>query len=194
MLVIMTDPTADAQVFVDAWKGEKVDWDRAFGKFNAAVDWPSAAFYKELMELYPDAKVIHTTRDPEAWYKSVSNPVMPATAAVNDPNSPAHIVRGQKMVIEVVWEGELGGKFSDKEATIQLFKDHDEEVKKHVPADKLLIFETGVDGWDKLCAFLGKEVPDTPWPHVNKTSDFQNNVLKMRGGQQPAGLSPAKQD
>ncbi|KAM3578426.1 hypothetical protein VKS41_009171 [Umbelopsis sp. WA50703] len=56
-----------------------------------------------------------------------------------------------------------------------MFKDH-EEVKRTVPADKLLIFETGVDGWDKLCSFLGKEKPDMPWPHINTRQDFDQLI------------------
>jgi hypothetical protein len=194
MVVIMTDPTSDSQVFIDAWKGEKVDWNRAFAKFNAALDWPSSTFYKQLMELYPDAKVIHTTRNPEKWYESVKNTIMPATTLENRPGMPAHVANGQRMAREVIWEGELGGMFADKEATIQMFKDHDEEVKNYVPADKLLMFETGVDGWEKLCAFLGKEVPNAPWPHVNKTEDFKTNVLRMREGQKIENITAVKSD
>jgi hypothetical protein len=35
--------------------------------FEATCDFPSAVYYKEQMEAYPNAKVILTKRDPEKW-------------------------------------------------------------------------------------------------------------------------------
>lgn len=34
---------------------------------------PSTLFIPELVELFPDAKVVLNTRDPEKWYASISN-------------------------------------------------------------------------------------------------------------------------
>jgi hypothetical protein len=69
---------------------------------------------------------------------------------------------------------------------IRLFKEHEEEVKRTVPADRLLIFETGVDGWNKLRNFLGKEVPNKPWPHVNKRETFATSVEQVSNGKRPS--------
>jgi hypothetical protein len=33
--------------------------------YDATVDWPAAPFYEEMMERYPNGKVILTLRDPE---------------------------------------------------------------------------------------------------------------------------------
>lgn len=41
-----------------------------------------------------------------------------------------------------------------------------------VPPERLLVFEPK-DGWEPLCKFLGKPVPDQPFPHVNDTEQFQ---------------------
>ncbi|KAH8554487.1 P-loop containing nucleoside triphosphate hydrolase protein [Umbelopsis sp. PMI_123] len=193
MVVIMTDLSSDCDVFVEAWDGKDVDWNRAFGKFNAAVDWPAAAFYKQLMEVYPDAKVIHTTRDPEKWYTSVMNTIMAVNSLEGQADVPPQMLQRQKMVRHIIFDGELKGS-RDKETCVQMFKDHDEEVKRHVPADRLLWFETGVDGWDKLCSFLGKEVPNTPWPHVNKSEEFHTRVQKLSQGAPMDDLSPVKRD
>jgi hypothetical protein len=93
------------------------------------------------------------------------------------------------MAKQVIWDGELAGE-KDKETMVRKFKEHDEEVKNYVPAERLLWFETGVDGWEKLCAFLGKDVPDIPWPHVNKTEDFKARLSKLDSGAPVSDLSP----
>src|SRR3954470_9390346 len=47
----------------------KADWDAIFEGYLSAVDWPTATFYAELAERYPDAKVILTERDRESCFK-----------------------------------------------------------------------------------------------------------------------------
>ncbi|MEO1029694.1 MAG: sulfotransferase family protein [Pseudomonadota bacterium] len=56
-------------------QGERVDWDEVFEGFEASVDFPSSTYYTELLEKYPEAKVILTVRDPDKWYVSASNTI-----------------------------------------------------------------------------------------------------------------------
>ena len=58
--------------FKKAEKGEEVNWNELFNGYKAAVDYPVARYYKQITEFYPEAKVIHTLRDPEEWYESAS--------------------------------------------------------------------------------------------------------------------------
>src|SRR5689334_20661567 len=51
-------------------RGGSVDWEALFDGFVAAVDWPVAAFWSELAAVYPEAIILHSERDPEAWWKS----------------------------------------------------------------------------------------------------------------------------
>lgn len=39
--------------------------------FVACTDMPPLDFVPELMDIYPDAKVVVTTRDPEKWLESI---------------------------------------------------------------------------------------------------------------------------
>lgn len=39
--------------------------------FVGITDSPASMFIPELLEIYPDAKVVLNTRDPERWYKSM---------------------------------------------------------------------------------------------------------------------------
>jgi hypothetical protein len=46
--------------------------------------------------------------------------------------------------------------------------DHVEHVKATVPKDQLLIMNiTEGDGWAPLCKFLGRPIPDVPFPKLN---------------------------
>ena len=62
----------------DYWKralaGES-PWDEVLAGFESTVDWPGGYFYKELMEKYPNAKVLLSWRDPERWAKSMKDTV-----------------------------------------------------------------------------------------------------------------------
>src|SRR5215211_8288973 len=62
---------------VELWRaathGKPLDWEQIFGGYRATVDWPACTFYGELMERYPDAKVLLSVRDPEQWYESTRN-------------------------------------------------------------------------------------------------------------------------
>ena len=48
-----------------------MDWDLLFRDFHSTVDWPSARWWREIAAHYPEAKVLLSVRDPEAWYKSM---------------------------------------------------------------------------------------------------------------------------
>ena len=70
----------DALMWMDALKAKydgegkpftREDWDQLLGNAQAVCDWPSIAFAKELIEAYPEAKVVLTTRDPERWLESI---------------------------------------------------------------------------------------------------------------------------
>ena len=59
----------------------------------------------------------------------------------------------------------------DRAHAIAVFNAYEAEVKASVPADRLLVFQAA-DGWEPLCRFLGKPVPDTPYPRTNSKEDF----------------------
>jgi len=153
--------------------GEPVDWKQIFGSYQAAVDWPTAAFYKELMEVYPEAKVLLTIRDPEKWYESTKHTIY----TMLDAPDPSPMLR---MATKLVWEQTFDGKFDDHRYAMEVFKRHNEEVKKHVPPERLLVYEVK-DGWKPLCEFLGVEVPEEKsFPHLNDTEAFKEMVQQRR--------------
>ncbi|HXZ69020.1 MAG TPA: sulfotransferase, partial [Alphaproteobacteria bacterium] len=73
MLEVIRDQTA-VQQWIDATEG-KIDWEEIFKGFTATVDWPGAHFWRELIGYYPDAKVLLTVRDSEAWFASTQRTI-----------------------------------------------------------------------------------------------------------------------
>ena len=53
---------------------------------------------------------------------------------------------------------------------------HNEQVKRVVPAERLLVWEV-TDGWEPLCEFLEVDVPETPFPHANDRDTFLERVV-----------------
>jgi hypothetical protein len=58
------------------------------------------------------------------------------------------------------------GDLYNKTALKQGFLDHYAHVKAVVPPENLLEFNS-VDGWEPLCKFFGKEIPEEPYPRIN---------------------------
>jgi hypothetical protein len=149
-----------------ARNGTLADWELILQGYNSTTDWPACNFYEVYMRAYPDAKVILTTRDPEKWYESVSTTIYRIDQQPTD-GMDALMVRWLAFVTGLVWEDTFGGRFEDKAHALSVYNQHTENVKRNVPADKLLVFDVK-DGWEPLCKFLGVPVPvDTPFPHLN---------------------------
>ena len=130
-------------LWLEAERGEPVDWQALVEGYRATVDWPGCRFYRPLMEAFPEAKVILTVRDPESWYDSVSATIHNRPAG-REPR-PDDDIRTQ-MVRAVVWDGSLEGRFDDRMAAIDIFRRHIEEVKHTVPVDRLLVSKHARDG------------------------------------------------
>jgi hypothetical protein len=167
----------DARTWDAAARGEPVDWDRLFAGYRATVDVPGCMFYRELLTKFPDAKIILTVRDPERWYDSARQTIyfarnaFPRWAAVLSPRM--HVF--QRMIGRL-WDRVFGGRFEDRAFAIDAFNRHNEQVRRDVPADRLLVYEIS-QGWEPLCAFLGVPVPKgKPFPHLNDAAEFRARI------------------
>ena len=190
MKVFYENPDLNPDDFYEAYKHrDQADWDKIYENFDAAVDWPTVTFYKDLLLRYPEAKVLLTVRSAESWYKSAKNTIHKASMA--SMNAPAdHPVARLRNMSSVVLDGLIANEelFSDEEKIKQIYLDHIEDVKKNVPAQQLLIMELG-EGWTRLCNFLGKEIPNEPYPNSNSTEAFEKvfESFKNKPNENPFG-------
>lgn len=164
----------------DTWRrlaegAEEPDWPTIFEGYNATISWPACFFYKELIEAYPDAKFILTTRDPERWAESVVR----TSKVIATVRKARFIPRARKMtaLMDALMVPVLGGIPPEKERAILAFEQHNAAVKEYIPPEKLLAYEVK-EGWEPLCGFLDQPVPGASFPYENQGEGFVRQALQ----------------
>ncbi|WP_309238230.1 sulfotransferase family protein [Actinoplanes aureus] len=184
MLDVMSDHRRVRQ-WLDIARGAEPDWDRVFDGYRSAVDWPVAAYWRELADAYPDAKLVLTVRDPDSWYDSVRKTIF--KIRIDPPRGPARI--GARvaealspdlraflaMTRETVEQPLFDDRLADRAYMTSAFTRHIEQVRAAFPAGRLLTFQAA-DGWAPLCEFLGTPVPGRPFPRDNSSADFRRTT------------------
>lgn len=178
MVEVFMNPQS-VPLWIDAGNG-KPDWDAIFDGYEAMVDHPGCAYFEELMAFYPDAKVLHTVRDPDKWFDSTQ-------ATIFNPDRPLPAEGPMREFFDHLRRF-YGGDMNDRAFMTDFFRRQTERVVATVPKERLLVFEVA-QGWGPLCAFLGLPVPETPYPRENSTEQFQARSAAMAGrGMDPAAL------
>ncbi|HWD11436.1 MAG TPA: sulfotransferase [Solirubrobacteraceae bacterium] len=161
-------------------------WEQLFAGHNCTVDWPGGYFYEELMDAYPDAKVLLSVRDPEAWERSFRETIwtmshgrslMPLLAHARAEVDP-RFRRYLELVDRMFWgpQGTFAAGHAEPARLIEQMLAHHERVKRSVAPERLLVWEVG-EGWEPLCEFLDVPVPAEPLPHANDRGEFVERVI-----------------
>ena len=159
----------DVGVWRRAVDGDLPDWPVFLADYSAAVDWPVAAFWRELSDAFPDAPVLLSTRrDADAWWKSASETIFTVGRRAT-PEGPG---ADQLGMVHALFAQRFTPDWQDEAAAKAAYEAHNATVRATIPAARLVDWQPG-DGWDPLCAALGVPVPDAPFPHANSTADFR---------------------
>jgi hypothetical protein len=142
---------------------EPADWDRLFEGYQSCVDWPSAFYWRELIAVYPHAKVLLTYRSPESWWESFERTILAGIKTISDRDS---------VVVTLIAEQVFGGRPDDRAHAIAVYRANVEAVPETVPPGRLLIHRLG-DGWPMLCAHLGVAPPAAPYPLRNTAEELR---------------------
>jgi hypothetical protein len=147
-------------------KGAAPEWTQLLDGYHSCIDWPSAHYWQELMQCYPQAKVILTYRSPESWWSSFEKTILPRIRHSEDKES-----LGYRLIHQEVFDG----RPEDREHAISVYEANVKLVKETVSAERLLVHELG-DGWEPLCAHLGLPVPEQSYPNRNSAAQFQDRT------------------
>ena len=150
--------------------GESVDWDEVLKGYNSAVDWPSAHYWRELADFYPEANVILSVRPAERWWASFEGTIAKVLERREDIDDP-HIHAIAAMGYAIIGEQTFNGAMADKEAALAAFDKRIDDVRAALPSERLLVFDVA-QGWAPFCAFLDRPVPDGDFPRSNAYDEF----------------------
>lgn len=174
---VLGDPEKHLHHWLAASKGEAIDWDEALAGYESCVDWPTAAYWRELAAYYPDAKILLPTRSAESWYNSISRTIFTVMkegmANPSDEPDPFGEMLGN-MIVGNTFKGNI----DDPDHCMDIFNKNVQAVKDAFEGDKLFVYNIG-DGWEPLCKWLGVPVPDLPFPRTNNQKEFFELLEKM---------------
>ena len=130
---------------------------------DAFVNNPWPLLYQELDEKYPNAKFILTVRDSESWMQSARNHFSgiyrPEYKSVYGlPHFDGH-------------EDEFLAQFEAHNAGV-------EEYFRDRPGKLLVVDLINGDGWEPICDFLDKPVPDMGFIHTNRAGSLRQRFQR----------------
>lgn len=152
--------------------GAEDAWPDILEGFRACLDFPCCLFWQDILDAFPEAKVIHTTRDPDEWYDSIRATIFEliwGEKADEVANHPATIMNKELMLRRT-----FDMKMDDRAHCTEIFRRHQQDVIAAVPEEKLLVFAVR-EGWDPLCNFLGMPVPDDDFPRTNSKEELRRD-------------------
>jgi hypothetical protein len=179
--------------FVNGKPFGRKEFDNLLGKWGATTDQPVSFQAEDILEAYPDAKVILVERDVDRWYKSFcegvidsnNNPFIPLASIID--RTYLGQMRAQMDLIGKYYLGVQGKRtkyglinnpdyFDAWKANAKsIYRAHNEKIKRIVPKERFLLFQLD-QGWQPLCEFLNRPIPDVPFPRVNETAAVQEKV------------------
>lgn len=128
-------------------------------RYDAFQDSPWPLLYREMDERYPGSKFVLMLRPSDEWIESQVRHFGERTSPMRE------------------WVYGVGCPKGNEAIYVARYEQHNREVLEYFsrrPADLLVLTLSNGDGWEKLCAFLGKEIPNAPFPQSNRAADREN--------------------
>jgi hypothetical protein len=156
----------------------KPEFDKLLSEYDVVMDIPGCVFAKELVEAYPDAKVLLTTRDYAEWESSMQESIwclctwrLFALARYFNATQMAPLARLVHSIFRVHNGNTYGGPAAKK-----AYEKHYEDVRSLVPKDRLLEIDPEDLTWEPLCRFLGRQVPQEGFPKLKDEKAMRQNL------------------
>jgi hypothetical protein len=157
----------------------RAQWDDMYGSCEAATDM-AALFAPQLISIYPDAKVILVIRDFDKWYKSYNTVFTElwsfgADLAIDYAEPLIGYETGRASRKTVLGFFNASNVDEARRNARQVYDRHNRVVREMVPPERLLVYHMG-QGWEPICDFLGKTVPDAEFPRINEAEALKEKM------------------
>ncbi|KAL7793777.1 hypothetical protein V8C37DRAFT_77313 [Trichoderma ceciliae] len=178
----------------------KAEFDKWMANYDALIEIPQF-FVEEFLEFYPNAKFMLVERDVNAWERSINKTIadMLKTCKSFPLNTLQYVDPFIKSFVtfhdafgEALFHGR-GVQGGMEDAKRHMISDG-EMIRRVAPKDQLLTCTLeGGFGWEEICPFLDKDIPETPYPIGNAPEEFKvlgerilaprvrNSILKIFG-------------
>jgi hypothetical protein len=146
--------------------------------YRAICDFPVAFFGPDLMDMYPDAKVVLNARPSGAVWEAS------AWESFSFFFGPWFMLTGLLWTTDRLWyqlnmeavrwiQREFGARDVRDCFSATSHDRYYEYMRREARTRGRHVLEfKAEDGWEPLCSFLGKEVPDVPFPRMNEKKTF----------------------
>lgn len=154
------------ELWRQALKGSMPEWDQLLDGYEAAVDWPASAFWRELSAAYPDAVVLLSVRkNPEVWWNSISQTIF------SDLDDERFGMDALRVMLLDLLRTRFTDRWHDPDAAMVAYALHSDAVRADIPAERLVQWQPE-DGWQPICTALGLPVPNEAFPHLNTVEEY----------------------
>lgn len=158
-------------------------WEKVFGDSEAVTEVASL-FAPQLIQAYPEAKVILVIRDFDKWYRSVDesllkglwSPLANFFASYVQPIIGLASIAVTRKVALGFFEANTVDEI--RQNAKMVYERHHRQIKDMVPPENLLVYTMG-SGWGPLCEFLGKPLPEQEFPWVNEAEELKGKTVGM---------------
>jgi hypothetical protein len=174
---VLSDAAGRGQGWMRAWyepdktKRQAMIRDMCKG-YQAIVDCPVNLMPEDFVEAFPKAKIILTVRDSAKQWRESFRQTLDLTYAPWWYISTWMFPATRMLVLQIApkWEAQNKKMFDGAQVyrtkSTDIYPRYNEYARNLVKEkDRFLEYRAG-EGWERLCKFLGKDVPDVPYPRV----------------------------
>lgn len=138
-------------------------------KFRGFLDFNGRRNYKTLYEMYPESKFIYTWREYNTWLESVlrlrQNQWRNGTTfRIGTPNFGLQVFKNK--TDQSIPKKEFALIKTDAENYWKVNQEIPEFFKNDPRFLEMRICDGNNDGWEKLCNFLGEDIPEADFPKM----------------------------
>eukprot|EP00927_Polykrikos_kofoidii_P067780 TRINITY_DN63225_c0_g1_i1.p1 TRINITY_DN63225_c0_g1~~TRINITY_DN63225_c0_g1_i1.p1 ORF type:complete len:284 (+),score=47.79 TRINITY_DN63225_c0_g1_i1:96-947(+) len=158
-----------------------IDWAGMVAEkgYDATAGVPSAVYFNEVLDLFPEAKVILMPRDTDSWFRSTSNLLDLMSSFGKSLWFVPRLSQIAAAVAAMIEQEFFKGRSEDPVAAKAAFTEYLEKVRARVPPEQLLELNVAdEDALEKLTAFLVLPHQSGPLPRINSNQ----NEVKYRVG------------